>query len=121
MNKTILVVEDEVFHVKLYQAAFDSKGIDIIVSTDGSDALDLAKNHSPDLIIMDIQLPEISGVEYIRELKADDNLKNIPILVVSVHALSGDGEKFLEAGGDEYLSKPVQLPDLFDAVDRMIK
>ena len=88
---------------------------------DGGDVMQLAAKHHPDLIIMDIQLPEVSGVEHVKTLKADDALKDIPVLAVTAFALKGDEDKILEAGFDGYIAKPISVPHFLETVEKFIK
>ena len=121
MPKTILIVEDDVLNMKLFNDLLQARGYDILLSVDGKDAIDLARKHHPDLIIMDIQLPEISGVEHTKVLKADDALKDIPVLAVTAFVLKGDEEKILEAGCDGYIAKPISVPNFLETVENLIK
>ena len=98
MPKTILIVEDDDLSMKLETDLLQAHGYDILQSVDGKDALELAREHHPDLIIMDIKLPEVSGLEYTKMLKADEALRVIPVLAVTAYALKGDEEKFLDGG-----------------------
>ena len=90
------------------------------VSDDGKDILQLAREHHPDLIIMDIKLPEISGLEYTKMLKADNELKDIPILAVTAFAMKGDEEKIRAAGCDGYIAKPISIPHFLETVEKLI-
>lgn len=121
MAKTILIVEDDVLSMKLETDLLQAHGYDILQSVDGKDALSLAREHHPDLIIMDIQLPEISGMEYTKMLKADEELKDIPVLAVTAFAMKGDEEKFRAAACDGYISKPISIPNFLETVDKLIK
>ncbi len=121
MPKTILIVEDDDLSMKLATDLLHAHGYDTLHSVDGKDALQLAREHHPDLIIMDIQLPEISGVEHTRMLKVDEALKDIPVLAVTAFALKGDEEKFLEAGCDGYIAKPISVPHFLETVEKFVK
>ena len=120
MKKTILIVEDNELNMKFENDLLQAHGYDTLQSADGKDTLQFAKEHHPDLIIMDIQLPEISGVEHTRMLKADEGLKDIPVLAVTAFALKGDEEKFLEAGCDGYIAKPISVPNFLETVEKLI-
>jgi len=120
MAKTVLIVEDDPLNMKLFNDLLQASGYDILQSIDGKDALDLAREHHPDLIIMDIQLPEVSGMDYTKMLKADDALKDIPVLAVTAFALKGDEEKILEAGCDGYIAKPITVPNFLKKVEKLI-
>ena len=121
MAKTILIVEDDALSMKLETEVLQVNGYDILQSVDGSDTMELVREHHPDLIIMDIQLPEISGVEHLKALKADEALKDIPVLAVTAFALKGDKESFLEAGFDGYIAKPISLPHFLETVEKFIQ
>ena len=121
MAKTILIVEDDELSMKLENDLLQAHGYDTLQSVDGTDALSLSREHDPDLIIMDIQLPEISGIEYTKMLKADDALKDIPVLAVTAFALKGDEEKFLEAGCDGYIAKPISVLHFLETVANLTK
>ena len=117
----ILIVEDDHMNSKFVTDLLHAHGYDTLHSVDGMDTLQLAREHHPDLIIMDIQLPEISGVEHTKMLKVDETLKDIPVLAVTAFALKGDEEKILEAGCDGYIAKPISIPNFLDTVERLIK
>lgn len=121
MPKTILIVEDDVLSMKLETDLLQVNGYDILQSVDGKDAVELAREHHPDLIIMDIKLPEVSGVEHVKALKADEALRDIPVLAVTAFALEGDKEKFLDAGCDGYIAKPISVPHFLETVAKLIK
>ena len=120
MPKTILIVEDDVLSMKLETDLLQAQGYDTLQSIDGRDALQLARDHHPDLIIMDIRLPEVSGVEHIKMLKADDRLKDIPVLAVTAFAMKGDEEEILAAGSDAYNAKPISVTHFLDTVEKLL-
>ncbi len=121
MPKTILIVEDDFLSMKLSTDLLHAHGYDTLHSVDGKDTLQIAREQHPDLIIMDIQLPEISGVEHTKMLKADEELKDIPVLAVTAFALKGDEENILEAGCDGYIAKPISVPHFLETVAKLIK
>ncbi|HEX6120715.1 MAG TPA: response regulator, partial [Dongiaceae bacterium] len=92
-EKTILIVEDNELNMKLFHDLIQAHGYNILQTKDGMEALKLARQHKPDLILMDIQLPEVSGLEVTKWIKEDDNLKSIPIIAVTAFAMKGDEEK----------------------------
>jgi two-component system, cell cycle response regulator DivK len=106
MSKRILVVEDQEDNRQILRDLLGSVGYDLIEAADGEAALVAAKTGRPDLILMDIQLPLLDGYEATRRIKADPDLKNIPIIVVTSYALSGDEGKARDAGCDAYVTKP---------------
>ncbi len=120
MTKTILIVEDDPLSMKLATDVLQARGYDTLHSVDGMDTLQIARENHPDLIIMDIRLPEISGTEHTKMLKADEGLKDIPVLAMTAFALKGDEEKILEAGCDGYIAKPISVPNFLETVERLI-
>ena len=109
MPKTVLIVEDNELNMKLFHDLLESRGYQTIQTRNGMEALDLAREHHPDLILMDIQLPEVSGLEVTRWLKADDELKSIPVIAITAFAMKGDEERIREGGCEAYLSKPISV------------
>ncbi|OEJ66147.1 response regulator [Magnetovibrio blakemorei] len=109
MPKTILIVEDNELNMKLCHDLLQASGYDVVQSMNGTDVMQLAKEHRPDLIIMDIQLPEVNGLELTKMLKADDELKHIPVLACTAFAMKGDEQHILDAGCDDYIAKPISV------------
>ncbi|MBT3238102.1 MAG: response regulator [Rhodospirillaceae bacterium] len=116
MAKTILIVEDNELNMKLFNDLLQAHGYDTVQTTDGRLAVDLTREHMPDLILMDIQLPEISGLEVTKILKADDDLKHIPVVAVTDFAMKGDEEKIRDGGCEGYIAKPISVPDFLQTV-----
>lgn len=116
MRRTVLIVDDDRISIKLFERVLQSHGLETIVSIDGSDTMELARDHHPDLILMDICLPHISGIELTKMLKADSELSNIPVLAVTANAMKHDKEDILEAGCDGYISKPVFILDFITEI-----
>ena len=116
MSKTILIVEDDTLYMKLMNDLLAAQGYRIVQSRNGSDVIELAHEHSPDLVIMDIQLPEISGLEVTKMLKADDELKGIPVIAVTAFAMKGDEVKIREGGCEGYIAKPISVPTFLETV-----
>jgi len=106
MSKVILVIEDQEDNRRIMQDLLTSKGYEVIEAVNGLDGVNAADIHRPDLILLDIQLPGIDGYEVTRRIKANPNIRKIPIIVVSSYALSGDDVKAFEAGCDAYVAKP---------------
>ena len=121
MAKTILIVEDNDLNMKLFNDLLQAHGYETVQTMDGRDVLKLAHDHSPDLIIMDIQLPEISGLEVTKMLKADDELKDIPVIAVTAFAMKGDEEKIREGGCEGYIAKPISVPTFLETVAKFIE
>ncbi len=120
MAKTILIVEDNELNMKLFNDLLQAHGYDTVQTKDGKDAMELARSHRPDLIVMDIQMPEISGLEIARALKADARLKHIPIIAVTACAMKGDEEKIRQGGCEGYIAKPISVPLFLQTVARFL-
>ena len=118
--KTILVVEDNELNMKLFHDLLEAHGYNILQTRDGMEALKLARAHKPDLILMDIQLPEVSGLEVTKWIKEDDALKAIPIIAVTAFAMKGDEEKIREGGCEAYIAKPISVASFVAAVKSFI-
>ncbi len=120
MSKTVLIVEDNELNMKLFSDLLDAHGYDTIQTKDGMEALVLAREHHPDLILMDIQLPEVSGLEITKWIKEDDDLKSIPVVAVTAFAMKGDEEKIREGGCEAYIAKPISLQLFLDTVKQFL-
>lgn len=121
MTKTVLVVEDNELNMKLFHDLLEAHGISTIETRSGKDVLELARAHKPDLILMDIQLPEVSGLDVTRWLKADDDLKAIPVIAVTAFAMKGDEQKIREGGCEDYISKPISVTHFMEVVHKHLK
>jgi two-component system, cell cycle response regulator DivK len=120
-SKTILVVEDDALSMRLFRDVLRAHGYCVLQSEDGITALQLARRHHPDLILMDIQLPGMSGLEAVKWIREDDDLKAIPIIAVTASAMKGDKAKILASGCDDYLPKPVKLKQLVAIIERFMR
>jgi two-component system cell cycle response regulator DivK len=118
--KRILIVEDNELNMKLLNDVLEAYGYEVIQAREGRTALPLASQHQPDLILMDIQLPDISGLEAVRQLKEDEATRAIPIIAVTAFAMAGDERKTLESGCDAYVAKPIMLRPFLETVERFI-
>ncbi len=116
MPKTVLIVEDNELNMKLFNDLLEAHGYQTIQTRNGLEALDLAREHRPDLILMDIQLPEVSGLDVTRWLKEDDELKTIPVVAVTAFAMKGDEERIRQGGCEAYISKPISLTKFLETV-----
>ena len=116
MTKTILIVEDNELNMKLFHDILDAQGYATLQTKDGMEALDLAREHRPDLILMDIQLPEVSGLEVTKWLKEDDDLRKIPVIAVTAFAMKGDEERIRQGGCEAYISKPISVPKFIETI-----
>jgi two-component system cell cycle response regulator DivK len=114
----VLVVEDNEKNMKLFRDVLLSAGYRTLEAATGEEAVAVATEHSPDLVLMDIQLPDIDGVEALGRLRADGRTASLPVLALTAQAMEGDRERFLAAGFDGYLSKPVNVVDLVATVAR---
>lgn len=121
MAKRIMVVEDNDLNRKLFCDVLKSQGFTVEPVGDGLEALDKARSFVPNLMIMDIQLPNISGLELIEGAKADPLLRAIPVLAVTAYAGKGDEDRIREAGADGYLAKPVSIGPFMAAVKRLLE
>jgi two-component system cell cycle response regulator DivK len=116
VGEHILVVEDNEMNMKLFRDVLLATGYRTLEATTGEEAVKLAAEHVPDLVIMDIQLPDIDGVEALRRLRADERTVAIPVFAVTAQAMQGERERFLAAGFDGYVSKPVNVGELIGTV-----
>jgi two-component system, cell cycle response regulator DivK len=115
----ILVVEDNDKNMKLVRDVLNAKGYETLEATCGEDAVTLAIEHRPALVLMDVQLPGIDGVEALARLRADARTASIPVLALTAQAMQGDRERFRVAGFDDYLAKPIDMFELLGAVSRL--
>jgi two-component system cell cycle response regulator DivK len=120
MTKTVLIVEDNELNMKLFHDLLDAHGYSTIQTRNGMDALELAREHRPNLILMDIQLPEVSGLEVTKWLKEDDQLRDIPVVAVTAFAMKGDEERIRDGGCEAYISKPISVSMFIDTVRHFI-
>lgn len=120
MKKRILIVEDNDLNLKLFRDLLTAHGYDTIETKEGLEAINLTRNEKPDLILMDIQLPEISGLDVTRRLKSEEAIRNIPIIAVTAFAMKDDEEKILSAGCEAYISKPISIVPFLNTVRRFL-
>jgi two-component system, cell cycle response regulator DivK len=121
MQKTVLVVEDNELNMKLFNDLLEAHGYRVVQTRDGLSALEMARKHNPDLILMDIQLPEVSGIEVTKWLKEDDQLRRIPVIAVTAFAMKGDEQKIREGGCEAYISKPISVMSFLQTIDGFLK
>ena len=119
--KTVMVVEDNDLNMKLFHDLLEAHGYNILQTKDGMEALRLAREHRPDLILMDIQLPEVSGLEVTKWIKEDDDLKSIPVVAVTAFAMKGDEEKIREGGCEAYIAKPISVTSFLETVAHFLR
>ena len=120
MTKKVLIVEDNELNMKLFHDLLEAQGYDTLQTREGLHALELARNHRPDLILMDIQLPEISGLEVTKWLKEDEDLSHIPVIAVTAFSMKGDEERIREGGCEAYISKPISVTYFLETVRRFL-
>ncbi|NBQ09777.1 MAG: response regulator [Betaproteobacteria bacterium] len=116
MSKTVLIVEDNDLNMKLFNDLLEAHGYLTLKTASGTEALELVKNHRPDLVLMDIQLPEVSGEVVIQWIKGDESIKHIPIVAVTAFAMKGDEDRILSKGCEAYLSKPISIAKFIETV-----
>jgi two-component system cell cycle response regulator DivK len=117
----ILLVEDNEMNRDMLSRRLERKGYTVVIAVDGQQGVDMTYSETPELILMDMSLPIIDGWEATRRLKADEKTKSIPVIALTAHAMSGDREKALEAGADEYDTKPVDLPRLLAKIQALLE
>jgi|SRR5579863_1442620 len=115
-RRRVLIVEDNPLNMKLFAAMIASQGYEVLEAIDGLGGLDLAHRQHPDLIIMDIQLPGMSGLDVTHSLKADADTRDIPVIATTAYALRGDEERIRESGCDGYMAKPIAISEFLDLV-----
>lgn len=119
-RQKVLIVEDNELNMKLFNDLLMAHGYDTLQTKDGAEVLALARRHRPDLILMDIQLPEISGLEVTRWIKEDEELKLIPVIAVTAFAMKGDREKMRDGGCEDYIAKPISIASFLQTVERFL-
>lgn len=120
MTKTVLIVEDNDLNMKLFHDLLDAHGYQTLQTRDGMEALELARENRPDLILMDIQLPEVSGLEVTKWLKDDEQLRGIPVVAVTAFAMKGDEERIREGGCEAYISKPISVATFLETIRQFV-
>ncbi len=116
----ILLVEDNEMNRDMLSRRLTRKGFEVLIAVDGQEGVTLAGTETPDLILLDMSLPVLDGWAAARQLKADEGTRGIPIIALTAHAMAGDREKALEAGCDEYDTKPVELPRLLEKIETLL-
>ena len=116
MKKTVLIVEDNELNMKLFNDLLEAHGYATVQTRNGVEAVELTRKHRPDLILMDIQLPEVSGLQVTRWIKDDESLRHIPIIAVTAFAMKGDEEKIRQGGCEAYISKPISVVKFLETI-----
>ena len=120
--KRVLVVEDNEMNMQLVEFLLEEGGYEIVKAASGEEALGVARSETPvDLILMDIHLPGIDGLSVVRELKRDERTRRVPILALTAHAMRGDKDRFLQAGCDGYISKPIDVKTFLAAIEPFVR
>jgi two-component system, cell cycle response regulator DivK len=119
-RKKVLIVEDNDLNMKLFNDLLVAHGYGTLQTKDGTEALALARQHRPDLILMDIQLPEVSGLQVTQWIKSDDILRSIPVIAVTAFAMKGDEEKIRDGGCEAYIAKPISVSSFLQTVERFL-
>ena len=120
MAKTVLIVEDNELNMKLFRDLLEAHGYQTTGTSNGYEALDLVRKMRPDLVLMDIQLPQVSGLEVTRWIKDDPELRAIPVVAVTAFAMKGDEERIREGGCEAYISKPISVSHFLDTIRRLM-
>lgn len=120
MAKTVMVVEDNELNMRLFNDLLEAQGYRVVKTSNGLEAIDLARMHNPDLVLMDIQLPEVSGLDVIRWMKEDEALASIPVIAVTAFAMKGDEERIRAGGCEAYLSKPISVAKFLETVNSFL-
>jgi len=120
MAKTILIVEDNELNMKLFNDLLERSGHKTLRAKTGVEGVALAREHHPDLILMDIQLPEVSGLEVTKWIKDDPTLRSIPVIAITAFAMKGDEEKIRQGGCEAYLSKPISVTKFLETVNSFL-
>ncbi|MEI7668828.1 MAG: response regulator [Pseudomonadota bacterium] len=120
MSKKILIVEDNDLNLKLFKDLLEAHGYETVEIKDGLDAVAVVKRHKPDLIIMDIQLPEISGLDVTKKIKSEKEIAHIPVIAVTAFAMKDDEEKIMQAGCQAYISKPISIVNFLDTIRKFL-
>ena len=116
----VLLVEDNELNRDMLSRRLARRGYDVVFAVDGQQGLEMARSEKPDIILMDMSLPVMDGWEATRRVKADDAIGNVPVIALTAHSMSGDREKALEAGCDDYDTKPVELDRLIEKIERLL-
>lgn len=119
-QKTVMIVEDNELNMKLFHDLLEANGYMTMETRDGRKVMEMVRQQRPDLILMDIQLPEISGLDVTKLLKADQDLKTIPVIAVTAFAMKGDEQKIREGGCEDYISKPISVTRFLEVIDQYL-
>jgi two-component system, cell cycle response regulator DivK len=118
---TLLIVEDNEMNRDMLSRRLQRRGYEVLIATDGAEGLASAREHNPDLVLMDMSLPVIDGWEATRQLKTAEATRNIPIIALTAHAMSGDRQKAVDAGCDDFDTKPIELDRLLEKIEHCLE
>jgi DNA-binding response OmpR family regulator len=118
---TVLVVDDDPVILKLLEVNFDMEGFTVLVARDGDEGIEIARSQRPDLVVSDIMMPKRSGLELVVELKSDPSTSDIPIILLSAKAQNADVRAGIDAGADDYITKPFEPLELVERVNRLLE
>jgi two-component system, cell cycle response regulator DivK len=119
-RRKVLIVEDNALNMKLFNDLLIAHGYDTLQSRDGVEALAMARRHRPDLILMDIQLPEVSGLQVTKWIKEDKSICMIPVIAVTAFAMKGDKERMRDGGCEDYIAKPISVTSFIQTIARFL-
>lgn len=120
MKKKVMIVEDNELNMKLFRDLIQNLGYETIERRSGLDMIEITRKEKPDLILMDIQLPRMSGLDIIKILKVENDLKSIPVIAITAFAMKDEEEHILKSGCQEYMSKPIQIPDFLKIIQKYL-
>ncbi len=120
LDKVVLVVEENPTNMRLFHAILDAHGYNVLQATNGMDGWQMAQEHRASIILIDMQLPDIPGIEVTKRLKEDETLKSIPVVAITAFAMKGDEKKCLQNGCDGYISEPISVPNFMQTVERLV-
>jgi CheY-like chemotaxis protein len=117
----ILLVEDNEMNRDMLSRRLQRRGFEVLIAVDGAQGIEMTQTQAPDLVLMDMSLPVVDGWEATRRLKSEEATRKIPVIALTAHAMAGDRDKALEAGCDDYDTKPIELPRLLEKIDALLK
>lgn len=117
----VLIVEDNAMNMRLFSDLLKTKGYQVFECLDGRQALEIVKTEKPDLVLMDIQMPEISGMEVMKLIRETPEVADTKIIAVTAFAMKGDEQKIIDGGANDYIAKPISIPDFFEKVAQCVK
>ena len=116
----VLIIEDNEKNLKLFRLILDSNGYQSLIARNGEEGIQVAEDQNPDLILMDIQMPILGGVDALRAIRTNEKTKTIPVIATTAYAMKGDKETFLDFGFEAYISKPIRIKDFLDTIENVL-